>query len=390
MRIILYTGKGGVGKTSVAAATALRCAELGYKTIILSTDAAHSLSDSFDVALNAKQSITPNLWAQETDLAEATEKYWGTIQGWLSSLLAWRGIEEIAADELAVLPGMEELASLLYIVDYWENEEYDVIIVDCAPTGDTLRLLSFPEILRWWMDKLFPVERKVISVTRPLIKRVLKAPLPEENVLDSMEGLFEQLMKMRALLSDPEQTSVRLVVNAEKMVIKETQRTFTYLNLYGYVTDLIVCNRLLPKEVDGRYFDSWKQSQRKYYQMIEENFAPLPIRSIPFFDQEVVGGKMLQAMGEALFGAEDPSKLYFQGQTQRIDKDGDGYVLAMSLPFLSKEDISLTRSGNELVVKAGKQKRNITLPQTLIGLEVQGAKYEGDKLHIRFQGKKAD
>ncbi len=387
MRIVLYTGKGGVGKTSVAAATALRCAELGHKTIVLSTDAAHSLADSFDVALNGKQQIASNLWAQETDLVQTMEKHWGTIQEWLSALMAWRGIDEIVADEMAVLPGMEELANLLYIVDYWENEEYDVIIVDCAPTGDTLRLLSFPEVLRWWMEKLFPLERKVISVARPVVKRVLKAPMPGDEVLDSAENLFNQLMKMRALLSNPEKASVRLVLNPEKMVIKETQRTFTYLNLYGYVTDLIICNRLLPEEVDGRYFDSWKQAQGKYYQMIEEAFAPLPIMSVPFFDQEVVGGEMLQVMGKALFGAEDPSKLFFQGQAQTIEKVDGGYVLTLLLPFLSKEDISLARSGNELVIKAGKQKRNIILPQTLLGLEVQSAKYEVDKLHIRFQGK---
>jgi arsenite-transporting ATPase len=388
MRIILYTGKGGVGKTSVSAATALKCAELGHKTIVLSTDAAHSLSDSFDIALgNEPKLIAPNLWARETQMAQTVQEHWGRIRKWLAALMVWRGMEQIVADEMAVVPGMEELANLLYIINYADSGQYDVMIVDCAPTGDTLRLLSFPEVLRWWMEKLFPLERKVVTVARPLVKRVLGVPVPEDEVLDSVEDVFTELIRIRALLADWEKSSMRLVLNPEKMVIKEAQRTFTYFNLYGYLTDLIVCNRLLPDKIDDRYFDSWKEAQGKYYQMIEDSFAPLPVLSVPLFEREVVGISMLKVMGEALFADQDPSKIFFRGRAQEIEKENGGYVLTLPLPFVTKGDISLRRSGDELIVRAGMYKRNIILPQTLVGLSIKGAKFEGDKLRIRFEQK---
>lgn len=384
----MYTGKGGVGKTSIAAATALRCAELGHTTMVLSTDAAHSLSDCFDITLgNEPKLIAPNLWARETEMAQTVEKHWSQIRKWLAALLVWRGMEQIVADEMAIIPGMEELANLLYISNYSDSGQYEVIIVDCAPTGDTLRLLSFPEVLRWWMEKLFPLERKVVTVTRPLVRRVLRMPVPEDEVLDSAEDMFNELIRIRALLGDWEKCSMRLVLNPEKMVIKEAQRAFTYFNLYGYLTDLIICNRVLPDKIDDRYFDSWKEAQGKYYQMIEECFAPLPILSVPLLEREVVGIPMLQVMAEALFADQDPSKFFFRGQAQQIEREDGYYVLTLSLPFLTKGDISLLRSGDELVVRAGRYKRNIILPQTLVGLSIKGAKFEGDKLRIRFEQK---
>ena len=390
MRIILYTGKGGVGKTSIAAATALRCAEYGYRTIVLSTDAAHSLADCFDVSLgNEPQQIAHNLWGQETDMSQTVEQHWGTIQEWVSALLAWRGVDEVLAEEMAILPGMEELASLLYIVQYHDSSEYDVIIVDCAPTGETLRLLSFPEILSWWWDRLFPLERKAAAVLRPFVKPLLNVPYPEDKVFDSAQQLFSELEKMGRILSDPDKTSVRIVLNAEKMVIKEAQRTFTYLNLYGYHTDLIVCNRLLPHEVGDSYFSSWKASQIKYRKLIEESFAPLPIKDVPFFSQEVVGISMLQALGNVLFGADDPSLLFFQGQAREIERVDGSYIITIPLPFLEKDDISLSRNGDELIIHAGRQRRNIVLPQALLGLTVESAKFEGDNLRIHFKEKEA-
>ena len=390
MRIILYTGKGGVGKTSIAAATALRCAEYGYRTIVLSTDAAHSLADCFDVSLgNEPQQIAHNLWGQETDMSQTVEQHWGTIQEWVSALLAWRGVDEVLAEEMAILPGMEELASLLYIVQYHDSSEYNVIIVDCAPTGETLRLLSFPEILSWWWDRLFPLERKAAAVLRPFVKPLLNVPYPEDKVFDSAQQLFSELEKMGRILSDPDKTSVRIVLNAEKMVIKEAQRTFTYLNLYGYHTDLIVCNRLLPHEVGDSYFSSWKASQIKYRKLIEESFAPLPIKDVPFFSQEVVGISMLQALGNVLFGADDPSLLFFQGQAREIERVDGSYIITIPLPFLEKDDISLSRNGDELIIHAGRQRRNIVLPQALLGLTVESAKFEGDNLRIHFKEKEA-
>jgi len=318
VRVILYTGKGGVGKTTVAAASALRSAQLGYRTIILSTDSAHSLADSFDLTLGGEpQLITSNLWGQETEMVQTlathwgtiqkwvsallTWRDWGTIQKWVSALLTWRGMDEIIADEMAILPGMEEIANLLYIVDFYRSGKYDVIIVDCAPTGEALRFLSFPEMMRWWMEKLFPIERKAASVARPLLKVLTNIPMPDDEVFASMESLFFELNEIQAVLRNQNMSSVRLVVNPEKMVIKEAQRTFTYLNLYGYLTDLIICNRVIPDKVDDRYFDYWKESQSRYYEVIKECFAPVPISTIPLLDREVVGIPMLEVIADALY-----------------------------------------------------------------------------------------
>lgn len=388
-RILLYTGKGGVGKTSVAAATALRCAELGYRTMVLSTDAsAHSLADSLDAPLGGEpQQVAPNLWAQETDMDLTVERYWGTIREWVSAVLAWRGLDELVADEMAILPGMEELASLLYIVNYHDSGKYDIIVVDCAPTGETLRLLSFPEVLSWWWERLFPLERKAAAVLRPIVKPLLNVPYPSDEVFASAQELFNQLERMGSLLSNPEKTSVRLVLNAEKMVIREAQRTFTYLNLFGYHTDLIVCNRVIPPEVSDQYFSSWKDAQNKYHLMIEEAFAPLPIRDIPLFSQEVVGQAMLGSVASALFKGDDPSQIFYHGSTRHIERVDGYYILTIPLPFLSKDDVSLVRKGDELIIHAGKQKRNVILPRTLVGLQVEGAKFEQDNLRIRFKEK---
>ena len=385
MRVILFTGKGGVGKTSVAAATALRSAELGYQTIILSTDAAHSLSDSFEVSLgNEPQLIAPNLWGQEPEFFKMMETQWKTIRRYVSALLAWRGMDEMTAEEMAVLPGMEELANLLYVIHYQEEGQYEVIIMDCAPTGETLRLLSFPEMLHWWMTRMFPIGRKVAIMAHPLAKVLMKMPLPDSDVFDSVEELYLELDKIHTLLTDAEKTSVRLVVNPEKMVIKEAQRTFTYLNLYGYGTDLIICNRLIPDRIEEQYFQAWKASQRKYHQLIEEGFAPLPISDVPLMEQEIVGIPMLRVMAEALYSENDPTAIFFRGKVQDIHKENKHYVLTLPLPFTSEERISLIQSGDELTIQVANFRRNVILPHPLIGLAVSEAKMEGGKLKIKF------
>ncbi len=385
MRIILYSGKGGVGKTTVAAATALHCADLGYRTLVMSTDAAHSLSDSFDIPLGGEPSlIGSNLWVQETELGITLNKHWATIQDWVSALFTWRGVKEIVADDMAVLPGMEELANLLYIVNYAQSNEYDTIIVDCAPTGETLKLLSFPEILKWWMEKLFPIERQAVKIVRPVLRPLLNVPIPDEEVFDSIQRLFPQLNQMQSLLTDPEKTSMRLVLNPEKMVIKETQRTFTYLNLYGYFTDLIICNRFIPENVTDSYFDYWKVNQEQYYQTIEERFAPLPIFSIPLMEREVVGFDMLRAVADKLYGNQDPTVFFHHGKAHHIEKKDGHYILSFDLPYTSKDEISLVRSGDELIIHAGNHKRNIILPRTLVDLPVKQAKFESEKLVIYF------
>ena len=385
MRVILYTGKGGVGKTTIAAASALRSAELGYKTIILSTDSAHSLGDSFDLSLGDKpQPIASNLWGQEPEVSQTIERNWGTIQRWISAILAWRGMDEMVAAEMAVLPGMEELANLLYIVEYYRSRKYDVIVVDCAPTGEALRFLAFPEIMHWWMKKLFPIHRKAASLARPLIRGLLDIPIPDDEVFASAENLFSELDEIQAVLSDQDVTSVRLVVNPEKMVIREAQRTFTYLNLYGYLTDLIICNRVIPDKVNDQYFSAWKESQSKYYKVIEECFAPLPISTIPLLEQEVVGIPMLKIIADALYREEDPTNFFFQGQIQYLLKENEHYILTLSLPLIEKGDISLMQSGDELIIRVGNFKRNIILPHTLVGFTATGARFEGSKLEIQF------
>ena len=385
MRIILYTGKGGVGKTSVAAATALRAARLGYKTLAMSTDAAHSLGDSFDRPLGGEiVPIVDNLWGQEIDVFRETEAHWGTLENYIKILMAWRGIDEVLAEEMAILPGMEELAGLVHLISYHQQAEYDVIVVDCAPTGETLRLLSFPDVTRWWLHRIFPIQRTAARIARPVLKRVTDLPFPEDEVFEALKDLFEKLDRMREILTDAATCSVRLVLNPEKMVIKESQRTFTYLNLYGYATDLIICNRLIPEDVTDAYFSNWKDSQERYYTLVEEAFSPLPILKAPLMEQEVVGMAMLERFADALYGDSDPTRVYFEGQRQDIRQEDGDYVLTLMLPFSRKEDIQLSQVGDELIVHVGNQKRNLILPRALAGLASEGAKLEGDRLTIRF------
>ena len=390
MRILLYTGKGGVGKTSISAATALRCADMGYRTIVVSTDPAHSLADSFDMALGPEPTpIVDRLWGQEIDLLHQMDKYWGTVQEYMASLFAWRGMDELMAEETAVLPGMEELASLLQIVYLKDTGEYDVIIVDCAPTGATLQLLAFPEMARWYLDRIFPVEKKIMQLSRPLLRAVTDLPLPEDNLFDSVEQLLRDLDDMHKLLTDPELCSARLALNPEKMVIKEAQRALTYLNLYGYSTDLVITNRVLPDDVSGNYFDAWRENQGRYMQMITEMFSPLPILNAPMFEREVVGIDMLRRMVGAIYGDSDPTTVYYHGRTQEVIKQDGSYVLQLPLALAEKENIQMTRAGDELIIHIGNQKRTLLLPRALVGLEIMGATYADNVLSVSF-GDKAD
>jgi len=385
MRVILFTGKGGVGKTTVAAATALHSARLGKRTVVLSTDAAHSLGDSFDVPLGPEPTqIGDKLWAQETDVEYNLRKHWGTVEQWLRSLLQWRGLDELVADEIAILPGMDELSALLWINQHCGSGDYDVVVVDCAPTGETLKLLSFPDVAGWWVEKMLPIHRRVVSVLRPVLRPFTDLPLPGDDVYAAGEDLFRRLEELHLLLADPDVSSVRLVVNAEKMVIKEAQRTFTYLNLYGYATDAVVCNRLLPEEVQDGYFAAWKITQQEHFRVIQESFSPLHIFSLPLMEQEVVGTEMLGKVAAALYGGEDPTRLFVRGPVQEVVNEDGRYILTIALPFVTKEELSLVRNADELVVHAGNFKRNIILPHLLQSLPVLGAKFEGNQLRISF------
>ncbi len=385
MRIILYTGKGGVGKTSVAAATAVRCAELGYRTIVLSTDAAHSLADSFDLPIGKEPvELAPKLWGQEIDVLYQMDKYWGKVQAYFRSILQWRGVDELIADEVSVLPGMEELAALLQIVYLAESGKYDVIIVDCAPTGETLKLLSLPEVARWYLTHIFPMERMAMRLASPFMRSLTDIPMPDDQVFATIKELIQQLDRMHKLLSDTQTSSVRIVLNPEKMVIKESQRTFTYINLYGFACDLIVSNRVLPDSITDEYFTALKQAQARYGQMIVESFAPVPIFKAPLLEQEVVGLKMLQRVARILYAETDPTRVFYQGSPQEIVKNDKGYLLKLNLPFASKADVQLTRAGDELAISVGNFRRNTILPRALATLEVQKAKMDEGKLVVSF------
>ncbi|RLT43417.1 MAG: ArsA family ATPase [Chloroflexi bacterium] len=393
MRIILYTGKGGVGKTSLSAATALRCAELGYRTVVVSTDPAHSLGDSFDMRIgNELKLLAPNLWGQEIDLLHQMDKYWGRVQSYLNVIFAWRGMDALVAEETSVLPGMEELASLMQITHLAESGEYDVIVIDAAPTGSTLQLLSFPEMARWYIEKIFPFQRKTIQIARPVMKAFSDMPLPGDDVFESIEDLVVVLERTSKLLGDSSVSSMRLVLNPEKMVIKEAQRAYTYLNLYGYAVDAVICNRIFPTELTGGYFDQWTAAQQKNLEFVEEAFQPLPIFRVPMFSQEVMGQEMLRmtaatVFGEALVrgGAGDPTQTFYHGKPQKVYQENGQYVLSLALPMVTKEEVKLHRSVvDELIIHIGNWKRNISLPTGLARLEIAGAKYEGDRLNILF------
>ena len=393
MRVILYTGKGGVGKTSVAAATSLRAAEMGYKTVVMSTDPAHSLGDCFDIELsNSPVSVAPNLWAQEIDVLSELDVHWKAVRTWLSALMQWQGADEVVAEELAVLPGMEELAALLYINHYHKEGFYDLLVVDCAPTGETLRLLSFPDMARWYMNRLFPLEKKVAAAVAPFARGMLRLPVPGVKVFDSIQQLYFQLEEMRTLLLDPSVSSVRLVLNPEKMVIKEAQRTLTYLSLYGYHTDLVICNRVLPEKAEGAFYRAWKDTQERYLKQIDESFSPIPIFYAPLMEQEVVGLDSLKKLAEHIYDggtgfdscAGDPTKMMYEGKIQELTKENGRHVLTVRLPFTSAEELSIVENKDELTVQVGRYRRNIILPKTLARLSVEDAKMEGDALQIIF------
>jgi len=387
MKIILYTGKGGVGKTSIAAATALKSARQGLKTLVVSTDPAHSLGDSLDMKLSPEPSlVTDNLWAQEIDSNHEVEQSWGQVQGYLTTLLTTKTVKDITTEELTIFPGMEDLLSLLRILRYYKQDFYDVIIIDCAPTGETLALLSFPEMLRWWMEKLFPFKRKAIKIAKPFAQPLIGIPLPSDSVMGEMENIYHQLDEMKSILSNREISTVRIVVNPEKMVVKEAQRSFTYLNIYDYNVDAIIINRVFPEKVSDEYFSVWKDIQKRYKTMIQESFSPVPIYEAPLFEQEIVGLDMLKRLGDAVFSKDDPVQIKYSLRTQSVVKEGTDYVLTLQMPFTEKHDLTLNQKGDELIVKVGQIKRTISLPRTLTATTLLSAKFEDNQLKVRFGG----
>jgi arsenite/tail-anchored protein-transporting ATPase len=386
MRIVLFTGKGGVGKTTVACATALSTAATGRKTLVMSTDPAHSVADAFGAEVGSEPvEVAPNLWAEQIDAQRRLEENWRDIQQHAIALLNWAGLAEVEAEELSVIPGLDELFSLADVKHHHDEGLYDVVVVDCAPTGETLRLLSLPDILQWYMERIFPVERRVMGAIRPIARRITSLPLPDQGVYDSVARFYDRLDGVRRVLTDAAVTSVRLVVNPERMVIAEAQRTFTYLNLFGYRVDAVVVNRLIPAEVSDPYFLRWKELQAEHVATIEESFAPVPLLRAKLRDQELVGPELLASLGEELYGRLEASDVLFTDDPMTITKQGDAYLLSLRLPFTRKEELALARKHDELFVRVGPYRRTIVLPKVLAAREVAAADMAGDRIEIRFE-----
>jgi arsenite/tail-anchored protein-transporting ATPase len=385
-RIILYTGKGGVGKTSVAAATARRCAAAGARTLVLSTDPAHSLAESLQAPVGGEPTaVGDGVWAQQVQAQEELERNWSAAQEWLGGVLAERGVERIAAEELTVPPGADELFSLLQLKRHAESGDWDMIVVDCAPTGETLRLLSFPDAARWWLDRVLGRENAFLAAARPLARAFLDLSLPDERVMEDIQRLVGNLIAMHELLRDAERVTLRLVMTPDRMVVAEAMRTFTYLNLYGYLCDAVVVNRVFPANV-GEYFGAWRAVQAEQLADVEASFAPVPVLQAPFFEQEVLGAPMLDRLSGALFDGRDAGAVLHDRLAQELALDGSRAELRLDLPFVSKGDVALRKIGLELVVRVDGYKRTIVLPGVLAGFKPTSAKLNEGSLVVGFEG----
>jgi arsenite-transporting ATPase len=388
VRVLLITGKGGVGKTTVAAATALRAADTGRRTLVLSTDPAHSLGDAFDVPLgDGATEIVPLLWGQQIDAQARLERYWGTVRDYLADLFDWGGLAGIEAEELLVFPGMDELFALAEVQDHVSSGRFDAVVIDCAPTAETLRLLSLPEALAWYMEKLFPMERKLAKVVRPVLSRVVSMPLPDDDVFAAGEGFYSRIEGARRILVDPRRTSARLVMNLEKMVVGEARRTYTYLGLFGYAVDAAIVNRILPDTVTDPYFDRWRQLQKQHLAEVEQGFGDLALLELRLFDEEMVGVDRLRTVGRELYGARDPLDRFSHAESFSVEPDeatGD-VELVLSVPFAERRDVDVMRHDEELYVTVGSYRRSMVLPDSLRRREVIGARLADGRLRVRFR-----
>ncbi|MDX2499472.1 MAG: TRC40/GET3/ArsA family transport-energizing ATPase [Deltaproteobacteria bacterium] len=393
MRIIFFAGKGGVGKTSVAAATGIKAAQMGHKTVVMSLDVAHSLADIFDLDSglldqNKGQPIEVHdkLWIQELDIQDEIQRYWGDIYKYISGLLNRTGIDEVLAEELAVFPGMEEVSLLLYINKYVRENEYDVILLDCAPTGESLRFISIPTTLDWYMKKIFKWERTVAKYVRPVAKRLTDIPLPGDDYFQAIQDLFEKLKGVDQVLVDPEITTVRLVTNPEKVVLKETQRAFMYFCLYKMNIDAIIMNRILPDTVTDSYFSDWLKGQQRNFEQAAEFFNPVPIFPVNLFSGEIVGFDHLRELADQIYADRNPLERFYTEEPYQLIKENANYRLRLKLPFVSKKDVELNKMYDELVIRIGGFKRHILLPRQVASLNSVSAKMEGEYLNVVFEG----
>ncbi len=385
MRVVLITGKGGVGKTTVAAATGVRAAELGHRTLVMSTDQAHSLGDAFQCDLGDRPiEIIPGLAGQQIDAQQRLEDSWGEVRDYLTEIFDWSGLKGVEAEELTVFPGMDEIFSLVAVRNHVRSGSYDCIVVDCAPTAETLRLLSLPDVLSWYMEKMFPIGRRVAKVVRPVLSRVTSMPVADDRVFAAVNRFYDRLDGIREILADPEVTSARLVMNPERMVIAEARRTYTYLGLFGYAVDSAIVNRVLPEAVADPYFARWREIQQEYLDVIEEGFADVDVRRLRLFDEEMIGLDRLRRVGEELYPDVDPIDRLSEGQPFRVEDEGDDVVLVMSVPFAEKGDVDVMRRADELLITVGPYRRSFVLPDSLKRRQVRRARLVDGALRVTF------
>ena len=385
MRIILYTGKGGVGKTSVAAATACKIAKQGKKVLVISTDQAHSLGDSFDIKLsNEPLKIADNLEALEVDTILENEALWVNIKSYIEKLAMFKADKDIESEELLVFPGLEDLLALLKIKEINDEDKYDVLIVDCAPTGETMALLKFPEIFKWWMEKFFPLKRKAAGIAKPIIDATLKIPIPDAKTFDEIEELYKKIDELHQLLLDREKVSIRIVTTPEKIVVKESKRSFSYLHLFDFNVDAIIINKIFSKEVGKGYFEKWLQIQEDSINEINDSFKPVPIFKAPLMNSEIRKYESLIKMGESIYGEVAPEGIFFKDKIFEVEKAGENYNLIINMPFVDKKELNIYQKGDELSISIKNEKRSFTLPKKLVTKEVDKANYSEGKLILHF------
>jgi arsenite-transporting ATPase len=393
MRILLYSGKGGVGKTSVAAATGVQCAALGHKTLVMSVDPAHSLADSFDLgrqlfhgATGEPVKVGENLWIQEVNVQREIRKHWQQISSYITSLLRTSGLGDVEAEEMAIFPGMEELSALMYVNQYRRSSEYDVVVLDCAPTAESLRFISLPTTLDWYMKHVFSFERKLFRAIRPLANRVAPVELPSDSYFQNIRDLFSKVEGIDTVLEDAKTTSVRLVTNAEKMVLRETQRAFVYFSVHGLTVDRIIVNRLFPLEIHDEFFEGWRELQGKVLSEIETYFAPVPVSRVPLFKSQVLGVERLKELAEVLYdGNVDPAEISRTEKPYSFVRVDGRYQVRLTMPFAEKGEIGLFKKEDELVVEIGTLRRHIGLPTSMTNLTPSSARMEGTMLIVELR-----
>jgi arsenite-transporting ATPase len=387
MRIILYTGKGGVGKTSVAAATACKIAKEGKRVLIMSTDAAHSLSDSFDIKLSNKPTnVSKNLDALEVDAILENEVVWGKIKVYIEMLMLSKSGNNIEIEELLVFPGLEDLLSLLKIKQLHDEGNYDVLIVDCAPTGETMALLKFPELFKWWMTKIFPMKKKAAKIAKPIVESTLKIPVPDQSTLEEVEMLYKKIEELHELLLNKSEVSLRIVTTPEKIVIEEAKRNFSYLHLYDFNVDAIIINRIINKAGGEGYFNKWMDIQEENIKEIFSSFEPVPIFKVELRSNEVRKYEALLVMGEDIFLDTKPESVFFKEKIFEVEKSktDESYYFKIKMPFIDKKELNLLQKGDELSISIKNERRNFILPRKLHSKEISKANYNDGTLIIQF------